>query len=194
MEIKKMLHNNDVQKLIENEGLIKHEEGGYFKVTYTSPNVIEVSAPYEGKERLESTKINYLLDQDDFSGWHRIKSDETWRFKNGASLTLLVINKENGKLVSIKIGDPLVEPDAVTEYTVTKWQWFSAFVNDKKSYAYVECEVRPGFDYRDWQLAKKEFLIKQYPQYTDLIVKYSRDEALAQNNTANEVEPVRFSK
>lgn len=191
MEIENMFNSKDVQELIDRDALIKHEEGGYFKVTYVSPDIIAVSPRYEGGERASSTKINYLLAHDDFSGWHRIKSNETWRFKEGESLTLLIIGKD-GKMTSIKIGDPEKEADALLEYTVEKEQWFAAFINNQQTYSYVECEVTPGFDYRDWQLGKKEYLIKQYPQHTTQILKYSRDEAIKRDDFGAEKESVSF--
>ena len=168
-----MINDFNITQLIERDNLQKHEEGGYFAVTYVSEKKVSLPS-YAGGERPESTKINYLLNTNDYSAWHRLKSDEIWRFKAGTSLTLNIINPQ-GKLEQIKIGNHDIQPDTVNEFKVNKNQWFSAFVTDKSSFSYVECEVRPGFDYRDWQLAKKEYLIKQYPQYTQIIEKYSRD-------------------
>lgn len=169
---KTMINNFKVEELVEKDHLEKHEEGGYYALTYRSPEIIKVKS-YEGEYRPKSTKINYLLEGNDYSAWHRLKSDETWRYKAGTPLILNII-KNDGNLEQIKIGNPITSQGAKFEYTVEKEQWFSAFVNDSNSFSYVECEVVPGFDYRDWELGKEDELLKVYPRLANIITKYSR--------------------
>lgn len=164
---------SNAREIIEKDNLMPHPEGGYYIRTYQSNIKVEVPARYTGEStRPESTKINYLLVENDFSAWHRIKSDEIFRFKKGTSLTLHIIDK-NGNLNQVKIGDPLKEPDAVREFRVEHSQWFSASVNDKTSFSYVECEVRPGFMFNDFELATQENLLEHYPEHGDIIQEYS---------------------
>ncbi|MDQ4066412.1 MAG: hypothetical protein M3114_02355 [Thermoproteota archaeon] len=35
------------------------------------------------------------------------------------------------------------------------------------------CTVSPGFDYTDWELGKRNELIKMYPQYMTIIERYT---------------------
>jgi predicted cupin superfamily sugar epimerase len=101
-----------------------------------------------GGKREASSKIDYLLIGSDYSAFHRLRSKEVWRYKEGTSLTLYIIQK-NSTLAQVKIGNPLKEDDAISEFLVEHDQWFAAAVNDKNSFSFVECEVIPGFDYRD---------------------------------------------
>lgn len=147
-------------QIIERDNLIRHPEGGYYIQTYKSEIQVDVPARYTGEsKRPESTKINYLLFENDFSAWHRVKSNETWRFKAGSSLTLHIIDR-NGYLKQIKVGDPKDEIDVACEYMVEYSQWFAASINSKNSFSYVECEVRPGFMFDDFELGEKNSLIK----------------------------------
>lgn len=52
--------------------------------------------------------------------------------------------------------------------------WFAASLDDKKSsYCLLGCTVSPGFDYRDWELGKRDELIKMYPQHRPIIERYT---------------------
>ncbi|MBY0544399.1 MAG: cupin domain-containing protein [Gammaproteobacteria bacterium] len=164
---------NRVNRIIEENNLRKHPEGGYYIQIYKSPNKIAVSSRYKGdRTRPEFTKINYFLIGNDFSAWHKVASDEIWRFKEDSSLTLHIID-HNANLAQVKIGNPNEEIDAVSEFLVGHSQWFAASVNDKHLFSFVECEVRPGFMFDDFELGIKEGLIKTYPNHRAIIEKYS---------------------
>ena len=72
---------------IEKLNFEKHPEGGWFKEVYRSEEVIpKKSLPeYFPGSRNISTSIYYLLEGDDFSAFHRIKSDEIWHYYEGNS-------------------------------------------------------------------------------------------------------------
>lgn len=55
-----------------------HPEGGYYRETYRSKDIIPaIGLPdYFGADRNCSTAIYFLLEKGDYSGFHRIKSDE----------------------------------------------------------------------------------------------------------------------
>lgn len=165
----------DVKEITEeikrNDNLVAHPEGGFYIRIDESPKMVPVSERYSGELiRREFTKINFLLVKNDYSAWHRLKSNEIWRFKEGTSITLYIISKTSPHdILEIKIGDPAKESDAIQEYEIEYDQWFAAKVNDGHSYCYVECEVRPGFLFKDYQLGKKEDLLEQFPQHSVLI-------------------------
>lgn len=170
-----MSRRDEPYKIIKQHQLTQHEEGGYYKVTFVSEVLIDVEpARYVGGKRPACSKIDYLLMGHDYSAFHQLKSNEVWRYKQGTSLTLYMI-QQDGTLTTAKIGDPSQESDASAEFLVMQDQWFAVVVNDNTSFSYVECEVTPGFDYRDWQLGEQDDLIKCYPQHADLIRKYSRN-------------------
>jgi predicted cupin superfamily sugar epimerase len=160
--------NKDAVQLIKRLRLKKHPEGGYFKQTYTADTIVNV-AGYD-KPRYISTAIYYMLVGDQFSALHRIKSDELWHHYTGGSLTLYAIEIDNGKLSKIKMGKRRGEAPQVAIKANT---WFAASLNDKKSYCLLGCTVSPGFDYRDWELGKRNDLIKMYPQHRMIIERYT---------------------
>ena len=153
--------------LIKKLRLEKHPEGGYFKQTYKSDVMIDV-AGYGGL-RHAATAIYYMLASGQFSAFHRMKSDEIWHYYAGGSITIHVID-EGGKLARIKLGKG---KDETPQAVIRAGTWFAASLV-KGSYCLVGCTVSPGFDYRDWELAKRDELIKSYPQHRAIIEKHAR--------------------
>ncbi|MBU0504551.1 MAG: cupin domain-containing protein [bacterium] len=45
----------------------------------------------------------------------------------------------------------------------------------QESYALVSCVVAPGFEFSDFELGKKEGLLKQYPQHEKIIQELTRE-------------------
>src|SRR5271169_4733771 len=87
-------------------GLIKHPEGGYYRETYRSAELITqqgLPARFGGARAL-STAIYFLLPSDQISALHRIKSDEVWHFYTGSLLTIHVIDRDDA-CTQIKLGD-----------------------------------------------------------------------------------------
>jgi predicted cupin superfamily sugar epimerase len=153
-------------QLIKKLRLKKHPEGGYFKETYTADTKVKISG-YD-KPRYISTAIYYMLVDNQFSAFHRVKSDELWHHYTGGSLTLYAIVKE--KLLKIKMGKNEGETPQVVIKANT---WFAASLKHKNSYCLLGCTVSPGFDYKDWELGKRNELIKMYPQHKAIIERYT---------------------
>jgi len=62
----------------------------------------------------------------------------------------------------------------IPQFTVPKECWFGAEVNNQNSYSFVGCTVSPGFDFRDFELAKRETLVSTFPQHRSLIEQLTR--------------------
>eukprot|EP00828_Plagiopyla_frontata_P006587 TRINITY_DN12904_c0_g1_i2.p2 TRINITY_DN12904_c0_g1~~TRINITY_DN12904_c0_g1_i2.p2 ORF type:complete len:110 (+),score=2.26 TRINITY_DN12904_c0_g1_i2:52-381(+) len=60
-------------------------EGGYFKETYRSTEILAQ------RERCIGTSIYYLLKTEEVSRWHRVKSDEIWMYHLGAPAIQLLL-------------------------------------------------------------------------------------------------------
>ena len=154
---------------IKHLNLLKHPEGGYFREIYRSDEKHpsgSLPLRYKG-ERNYSTSIYYLLEGNDYSAFHRLKSDEIWHFYSGTSMLIYIINTK-GDLQSLRIGQETEMGDTL-QLLLPKNQWFAAEVIDKKSYGLVGCTVSPGFDFNDFKLADKDEMIKAFPQYKELI-------------------------
>ena len=87
--------NKEAARLVKRLGFEKHPEGGYFKQTYRSDAIVNVDG-YDGPRNI-STAIYYMLTDNEFSAFHRLKSDEIWYHYAGGPIKLYTIDKD-GKL------------------------------------------------------------------------------------------------
>ena len=146
-------------------GLIKHPEGGYYKENYRSDIYFKNS---QNKKRSLATSIYYLLEGNDFSSFHKIKSDEIWHFYYGSNIIVHVIGK-NSNLSSNIIGNNIQNGNEKIQMLIEKDSWFAAEVENKSMYSLVGCTVIPGFEFDDFELAKKEEMVQKYPLYENII-------------------------
>jgi predicted cupin superfamily sugar epimerase len=86
----------NVRQLIQQFSLQPHPEGGWYKETYRSSELILASALPERftGSRVFSTAIYFLLEQHNFSAFHRIKSDECWHFYCGDPLQIFILTSD----------------------------------------------------------------------------------------------------
>src|SRR5689334_2243297 len=112
-----------------------HPEGGWFKETYRSDELIlKEHLPNRFSDgRSFSTAIYFLLERNQFSSFHRIKSDEMWHFYYGDALNVYVINEE-GELEIIKIGSDL-ENGETFQAVVKAGCWFASRPEKKDSFS-----------------------------------------------------------
>jgi hypothetical protein len=159
------------QEYITTLGLIPHPEGGYYREMYRSEGIIaqpNLPARYSGG-RAYSTTIYYLLESNDVSSLHRLRSDEQWFHIDGSALTIHSIDVRGG-YIRHRIGKDLAKgerPFAVVPHGC----WFGGTVDEPDSFALVGCIVAPGFDFDDFELGKREELVRQYPQHVSIIKK-----------------------
>jgi predicted cupin superfamily sugar epimerase len=158
--------NRAAASLVKKLGLEKHPEGGYFKQTYRSDMMAAIEG-FDGPRNI-SNAIYYMLAGNQFSAFHRLKSDEIWHHYAGGSITLYAIDRD-GKLSKTKIGRE-GSPQAIMKAGT----WFAAAVNSKKSYCLLGCTMSPGFDYPDWELGKRDVLVGMYPHHKKIIERYTK--------------------
>lgn len=162
------------EQLIEKLNLEKHPEGGYFKETYRS----EISIPSSNlpsefdSERNVSTCIYFMLTTEEFSAFHKVNQDEAWHFYLGDRILLHMISPE-GEYSKIKIGTDF-SADETPQFVVPAQHWFAGEVESENGFALVGCTVAPGFDFKDFELAKREQLQKKFPKHSELIKKLTR--------------------
>ena len=91
------------KEIIDYLNLTPHPEGGYFKETYRSKQSIINSELWEGAKgsRNYSTGIFFMLENQQFSAFHKIRQDEMWHFYMGASILIHMINKEGEYKLSL---------------------------------------------------------------------------------------------
>jgi predicted cupin superfamily sugar epimerase len=160
----------DAQYWIDKLHLEEHPEGGYFVETYRSEKFINLP-DYCGPRNTYSA-IYYLLEGDQFSAFHKLKSDELLHFYDGSSMILHIIETD-GRLNEVRLG-PDIDNRETFQTVVKSGSWFAASIDKRSSYSLVGCTVSPGFDYNDWKLGDMEALAKTYPKHKSIIEKYTR--------------------
>ena len=190
----------DAQYWIEKLGLEAHPEGGYFRQTYKSQARIvpeasgkarpaakgatSVGQPELHGPRAASTAIYFLLEGENFSALHRLRSDEMWHFYAGSPLVVHVLDPAS-EYSSILLGNDL-EAGQVFQAVVQAGCWFGAELAQnphfsqnrgevgQPSYALVGCTVAPGFEFEDFEMATREELQAKYPGQKEIIQKLTR--------------------
>ncbi|MEJ1236489.1 cupin domain-containing protein [Chryseolinea sp. T2] len=149
---------------IEHLKLSAHPEGGFYRETYRAGGRLSVS---DNAVRNYSTAIYFLLRKQDRSMFHRIKSDELWHFHAGGRLTIYMLTE--GGLVSQSLGQNIEQGDKL-QIVIPANHWFGALVTEGP-YVLAGCTVSPGFDFSDFEMAKRQELLGQFPKHSDIIQK-----------------------
>jgi len=159
---------------IELLGLTPHPEGGWFREIYRSAEQIPAGAlptRYQGG-RAFSTAIYFLLKGGEFSAFHRLKSDEIWIFFEGSPLSIHQISPA-GTHSCYHLG-PDVTAGRVFQVVISAGTWFGAKAGDKTGFSLVGCTLAPGYDVRDFELARREELLALFPLHRDIILNLTR--------------------
>jgi hypothetical protein len=146
------------------------QEGGFFRETYRSSEEISdecLPSRYNGSRNI-STSIYYLMTPKEFSAFHRLQTDENWFHHDGETVDIFIIFPD-GRLETRRIG-PEVNKFSTT---VPRGTWFAASV--PKNFGLVSTTVAPGFTPADVEFATQQELLQQYPQYSELIARYTRE-------------------
>ena len=150
-------------------------EGGFFAETYRSSMKIEhKSLPdaYRGA-RCFSTAIYYLITPDNFSYFHRICSDEIFHFYYGDPVNLIQLNQNQEAQVST-LGSDLLKGEQF-QVIVPANIWQAAHLVEGGEFALLGTTVAPGFEYEDFESARREDLIKEYSHEQEIITKLTKE-------------------
>jgi predicted cupin superfamily sugar epimerase len=161
----------DAQYWIDRLELSPHPEGGYFQATYKAELIIPHGALPStfGGDRAASTAIYFLLEGKDFSAFHRIAADEVWHFYAGNSLVVYVIDAGgNASELQLGSGDGF-------QAVVKAGCWFASRLKEPVGFALVGCTVAPGFEFEDFEMARRADLIRVYPAHRKLIEELTRE-------------------
>jgi predicted cupin superfamily sugar epimerase len=154
---------------IEHLHLQPHPEGGYFRETYRSTDILRQALlpPRYSSDHACATAIYFLLESGQVSKFHRLRSDELWCYHAGSPLTLYAIAADN-TLDTCVLGTHLDNGEA-PQILIPQGLWFGAAVVSERSYTLASCLVAPGFEFEDFELATYEQLVRIYPQHQALI-------------------------
>lgn len=150
-----MNYNHYIEKLC----LMPHPEGGYYRQVFGND---------ENGEKQIST-IYYMLCDNDFSAFHRLHGmTEIWYYHAGECLDIYVIDA-NGELVVHHLS-----ADDEMQVVIEPEQWFAAELPGRKGFSLVGCAVAPAFKFENFELAKKDDLLREFPQHRATIERLCR--------------------
>lgn len=152
------------------------EEGGWYNEVYRSDETIQPSAlpsRFAG-ERCFATSIYYLLKSDEFSAFHRIQQEEIWHFYEGSPLIVHEIDLD-GRYTAHRLGRDFDAGERF-QLTIPRGHLFASSVTESEdSFSLVACSVSPGFEFVDFEAPRRDVLLQEYPQHTDVIRALTRD-------------------
>jgi predicted cupin superfamily sugar epimerase len=159
---------------IKNLQLEPHPEGGYYRETYRSDVMLarETLPPGFAGPRPVSTAIYFLLEGENFSAFHRLRSDELWHFYAGSPLRVHVIDPA-GVYSALRLGNDPKEGQ-IPQAVVAAGSWFGSHVTGWSSWALMGCTVSPGFDFADFEIGQRAKLIAQFPLHRRIIERLTR--------------------
>lgn len=158
------------EQLIARFNMLPHPEGGYYCETYRSE--LSITAHHSNSTRSASTGIYFLLTAGNFSALHRIKSDELWHFYLGDAIEVVELSPD-GQWHVTRVGNN-IEAGEVPQHVVKAGHWFGSRVVPGKEFGLVGCTVAPGFDFADFELASRESLMIDYPEWKKEITRWTR--------------------
>jgi len=178
---------NEASNLVDFFNLKKHPEGGWYARTFQSQDTVKSTdiIRYNNETRYAGTAIYYLLEGNDFSAWHSLKSDEIWHYYKGSPVNIHVIDAA-GTLTTYLLGDPVETTGASFQVSVRAGEWFAAELSDKAGYCLAGCTVTPGFEFRDFKMADRHFLSKAFPEHSAIINRLTRPTLSAETATPDE--------
>jgi predicted cupin superfamily sugar epimerase len=165
---------SDAAFWIERLDLRPHPEGGYFRETYRAAESVPAAALPERFRgpRAFSTAVYFLLTDDAFSAFHRLRSDELWHFYAGDPVTLVILDAA-GDLTTASLGRGAVGGQS-PQVAIPAGSWFAAEVASPGTFALVGCTVAPGFDFADFELGERAALLARYPRHRGVIERLTR--------------------
>jgi len=164
----------NVEEIKNALNLLPHPEGGFYRETYRSEMRVEakhLSKEISGQRNL-STAIYFLIEASNFSALHKIKSDEIWHFYSGDALEVIELD-DAGNVRKTCVGADLQKGEHF-QYTVKANTWFGSRVKEGGLFSLVGCTVAPGFDFQDFEMAKREDLLRKFPQHKAIIEEMTR--------------------
>ncbi|MCB0477572.1 MAG: cupin domain-containing protein [Crocinitomicaceae bacterium] len=148
-----------IQQIIKNYSMESHPEGGFYKETYRGP--LEIN------NRSNATSIYFLLDGNNVSHFHSIKSDELWYFHEGDPLRIHMISP-HGDYSYADLGGDLDKGQTHQTLVPAGYIFGSERLEGSSQYSLVGCVVSPGFDFSDFRLYTEEEILALIPNEKEL--------------------------
>ena len=133
---------NNPDDLIKKLKLTPHPEGGHFAESFRD-NKGGVSLIY------------YLLKKGQTSHWHKLTKNEILHFYDGDPLRIYM-SKDKKKISTVLLGRNINNKEYL-HYIINSETWFG--MKSTGNWSLIGCTVSPAFDYKDFELASKDWKI-----------------------------------
>lgn len=138
-------------------------EGGWFRRSWESDHSLRVG----GEERLAATCIWFLITPDNPSRLHRVRGPEMFHFYAGSGVDMVQIDAA-GAVSEFRLGADVLAGEH-PQCVVPGGVWQALRVAEGGEYALMAASMTPGYDERDFELADRADLLRQFPQHRRLI-------------------------
>ena len=138
-------------ELIDRLGLQPHPEGGHFRETFRSAELVQPADARPARSAL--TTIDFLLARGECSAWHRVRSDEVWHLLEGTPLRLWLMSPSLDAVEAVTLGR--VDADGTAPRHTVPAHWWQA-AEPLGDFAYVGATVGPGFDFADFDFLRDD--------------------------------------
>jgi predicted cupin superfamily sugar epimerase len=108
-----------------------------------------------------------------FSAIHRIKTDEVYHFYLGHPVELIQLLPDGSGCV-VTLGNDIAS-GAQLQTVVSRGTWHGARLAKGGKYALLGTTVAPGFEFADFEVGRRDDLIRSYPSFSDVIIALTRD-------------------
>jgi hypothetical protein len=164
----------DVRKIVEQLGLVPHPEGGHFREVFRSKLGVERprAGSARGTRRSSGTLIYFLLAEDEFSAFHRVRgADEIWHLYAGGPLELHTINAAARHEVHLLTNDlARGAPAGVVPADCLQ----AARLAPHAPWALCGCTVSPGFEFTDFEMPPAAELLATFPAHERIVRELTR--------------------
>ena len=133
---------NNPDDLIKKLKLTPHPEGGHFAESFRDS---------KGGVSL----IYYLLKKGQTSHWHKLTKNEILHFYDGDPLRIYM-SKDKKKISTVLLGRNINNKEYL-HYIIKSETWFG--MKSTGNWSLIGCTVSPAFDYKDFELASKDWKI-----------------------------------
>jgi uncharacterized protein len=164
----------DLSGLISNLHLAPHPEGGFYRETYRSAEVIPkegLPQRYNGEHPF-GTAIYYLLAPDSCSKIHRVKSDEIFHFYLGDPVLMLELFPDGSSCTTV-LGQDLEHGEQL-QHIVHAGTWQGSMLIEGGRFALLGTTVSPAFVFDDFELGKRDHLLALYAEQAQLITRLTK--------------------
>ena len=146
-------------------------EGGFFVPTWTSTR----TGP-DG--RAAGSAILFLITPRDFSGLHRLQTDEIWHFHAGDPAELALLDPASGDCTIHTLGPDVTgghAPQAVAPAGVWQGARIAPSVDSpRRGWSLFGCTLAPAWEPREFELGSRDALLSEFPSHSSVILGLTR--------------------